>query len=186
MSDLTHDAAAANQPSPVAPGVPVAERTSTARRLLVSTLAAALLGIIGGLVWLWLARPAQWEAREGGLVLTEAASRGQFSVVVVYVIVGVVTSMVCGWTVARVLPGLGWLVTPCVVVLTAVAAVVAWRVGVELGPPPPGTVAGVRTGDRVPSELAVDGIAPFLVWPIFGLVGVIAATWAGERRAGDQ
>lgn len=155
---------------------------SVARRLLLSTLAAILLGIVAGLVWLWLAQPAEWEARSNGIVLTEAASKGQFSVIVVFVMIGAVASVLCGWAVVRVLPQLGWLLTPVVVGLTLAACLVAWRVGVELGPPSPGSVAGVKVGDRVPSELAVDGGAPFLVWPIFGLVGVIAATWFGERR----
>jgi len=156
-------------------------RTSLARRLVLASLGVLLLGVVAGLVWLWLAHPAEWEARNGGIVLTEAASRGQFSVVVVFVIVGVVASVLSGWLVARFLPGLGWLLTPVVVALTAVASVVAWRVGVELGPPSPASVPGTTVGDRLPSELAVDGVAPFLVWPIFGLVGVIGATWAAGR-----
>ena len=70
---------------------------------------------------------------------------------------------------------------PVVVLLTAAASLVAWRVGVELGPPPPESVVGVEVGQKVPAQLAVDGLVPFLVWPIFGLAGVIAATWAGDR-----
>ena len=185
VSDVT-PVPEASTPSPVEKGVPVSERTSVARRLLVSTLATILLGIVAGLVWLWLAHPAEWEARANGIVLTEAASKGQFSVIVVFVIIGAIASIVGGWVAVRVLPDLGWLLTPVVLVLTVVAGLVAWRVGVELGPPSPGSVAGVQVGDRVPSELAVDGVAPFLVWPIFGLVGVIGATWAGDRRTGRE
>jgi hypothetical protein len=171
--DGTGHRATTSAPAPVA--VPV-------RRLLVASLGTLLTGLVGGLVWLWLARPAEWEGRNGGLVLTEAAAQGQFAVVVVFVLVGVVASVVAGWTTARLLPSLGWLTVPLVVVLTSLAAVVAWRVGVELGPPDPSTVPGVQDGDRVPSQLAVGDLAPFLVWPIFGLAGVIGATWADGRR----
>ncbi len=152
------------------------------RRVLLVSLGTLLTGLVGGLVWLWLAHPAEWEGRNGGLVLTEAAARGQFSVVVVFVLVGVVASVVTGWVTARVLPDLGWLVVPLVLVLSTLAALVAWRVGVELGPPDPATVAGVADGDRVPARLAVDTVGPFLVWPIFALAGVIIATWADGRR----
>jgi hypothetical protein len=160
----------------------VSEWTPILRQLLVPSLGAIVLGIVAGLVWVWLAHPAQWEARADGIVLTEAASKGQFSVIVVFVIVGAVASAVGGWVVVRVLPQLGWLLTPVVLGLTVGACLGAWRVGVELGPTSPGSVAGVEVGDRLPAELAVDGVTPFLVWPIFGLIGVIAATWFGERR----
>lgn len=156
------------------------------RRLAVAAVVAVLAGVAAGLVWLRLAHPARWEGRDGGLVLTEAASRGQFSVVVVFVLIGVIVSVVGGWLVVRLVPDLGWLAVPVVVALTVLAAVVAWRVGVMLGPPDPSTVAGVKNGDRVPSELAVNGVAPFLVWPIFGLAGVIAGTWADGRRITER
>lgn len=154
----------------------------TPRRLALVSVAALLAGLVGGLAWWWLAHPAQWEGRDGGIVLNEAAARGQFSVVVVFVLVGAVVSVICGAFVVRAVPDLGWLAVPVVVLLTAAASLVAWRVGVELGPPPPETVTGVQTGEKVPAQLAVDGLVPFLVWPIFGLAGVVAVTWAGDRR----
>lgn len=168
--------------TPVPADVPAPAGALRARRLVLASLTALLVGVVAGLVWVWLANPAQWEVRDTGIVLTEAAARGQFSVIVVFVVIGAVVSTACGGLIGRVLPDVGWLVTPLVVVLTSVAAVVAWRVGVELGPPPPESVTGVSVGDRIPAELAVDGIAAFVVWPIFGLVGVIGATWAAGRR----
>ena len=170
MSTAPASAAAAGDGRPVTP-----------RRVVVVSLAMLLLGIVSGLAWILLASPAQWEVREGGIVLTEAASRGQFSVIVVFVLIGIIVSLLWGWTATWLLADLGWLVIPLVVVLTSLAAVIAWRVGVELGPPPPGSVAGLSVGDRVPAQLVVDGLAPFVVWPVFGLVGVVGATWAGAR-----
>ncbi len=159
---------------------------ATGRRLVLSGLVAVVLGVASGLAWLWIAQPAEWEAREGGIVLTEAAARGQFSVIVVFVVIGLVVSLVGGWALVQWLPDLGGWVAPLVAVLTTLAALIAWRVGVELGPPPPDTVTGAAIGDRIPSELVIDSIAPFLVWPIFGLAGVMAATWAaGLSRPHD-
>lgn len=155
-----------------------------ARRVVAASAAMLMLGIASGLVWIWLAEPAQWEARDGGLVLTEAASQGQFSVIVVFVAVGIVASLVWAAAAGWALSDLGWLLVPVVVVVTTLAAVLAWRVGVELGPPSPGSASGVSTGDRVPARLEIDGLAPFLVWPIAGLVGVIASTWARGRLRG--
>ena len=165
---------------------PSVRPASTPRRLAIATLATLLAGVVGGLVWVWLARPAEWVGRDGGIVLTEAASRGQFSVIVVFVGVGAAMSFASGWLTTRIVPDLGWLTVPVVAVLVTLAGLVAWRVGVELGPPAPGTVAGVGVGDKVPSQLAVDGIAPFLVWPIFGVLGVVLATWVGDHRADDR
>ena len=169
--------------SATTPDVTTSDRPAfSVRRLAIVSLGTLLTGLVGGLVWLWLARPAEWEGRNGGLVLTEFAARGQFSVVVVFVLVGVVASIVSGAVTARMLPDLGWPAVPLVLLLSALAALVAWRVGVELGPPDPSTVAGVSDGDRVPARLAVDTPAAFLVWPIFGLLGLVVATWSDGRR----
>lgn len=133
-----------------------------------------VLGIAAGFVWLLLAQPAEWEVREGGIVLTEAASKGQFSVIVLFVLVGAVASLIGGVFAALTLSDLSWALIPFVVVVTAIAAVIAWRLGVALGPADPATATGVSVGDRIPAQLKVDGLAPFLVWPIAGLLGLIA------------
>lgn len=171
-----------NPSSPAVHDVTLLGAVLPARRVATLSLATLLGGVAAGLVWLWLAHPARWEVRDGGIVLTEAASRGQFQVVVVFVLVGAVGSLVAGWGIVRLLPDAGWLLTPVAVLVTSLAALIAWRVGVELGPPSPATVRGVQAGETLPSRLAVDSVAAFLVWPIFGLLGVIGATWSADRR----
>ena len=42
-----------------------------------------ILGFAAGFVWERVATPAKWEVRETGLLMDEAASKGQFSVIVV-------------------------------------------------------------------------------------------------------
>lgn len=133
-----------------------------------------ILSVAAGFVWLLLAQPAEWEARAEGIVLTEAASKGQFSVIVLFVVVGAVASLIGGIFAALMLPDLGWALIPFVLVLTAIGSVIAWRLGVALGPPDPASVTGVSVGDRIPAELGVDGFAPFVVWPISALLGLIA------------
>ena len=80
-----------------------------------------LLGVAAGVVWERLATPAEWEVREGGIVLGEAAAKGDFSVIVVFVAVGAVASLMRGAFAAWTLRDLGWIVTPLIIVLTAVA-----------------------------------------------------------------
>ena len=90
-----------------------------------------ILGIGAGLVWLWLAKPAEWVVRtDGNIVLTEIAARDQFGVIVVFVIAGAVASLTWGWLTSYTLRDLGWWLTPLVVVTTVVASLIAWRVGV--------------------------------------------------------
>ncbi|MBC7632739.1 hypothetical protein [Aeromicrobium sp.] len=159
---------------------------SVLRRSASATAVMIALGVASGFVWLLLANPAEWEVRSTGIVLTEAAAKGQFSVIVTFVLVGAGVSLAWGSVSGWLLRDLGWLITPLVVVVTLAAAVIAWRVGVGLGPPEPASVTGPSIGDKLPATLAVDGITPFLVWPIFGLLGVLLASWLGRKDdAGD-
>lgn len=141
-----------------------------------------ILGVAAGFVWAQLATPAEWEVRETGVVMDEAASKGQFSVIVTFVFIGAVASLLWGGFVAWILRDVGWLVTPFIVVMTLLAAVIAWRLGVRLGPPDPGSAKELSVGDRIPAKLAIDAFAPFLVWPVFGLIGVMSGTVVGVAR----
>lgn len=140
-----------------------------------------LLGVAAGFVWERIATPAEWEVREAGLQMGEAASTDQFSVIVMFVLIGAVASLLWGAFAAWTLRDLSWIVTPFIIVLTLAASVIAWRLGVRLGPPDPSSVKDVSVGDHVPARLAIDAVAPFLVWPIFGLAGFIATTLLGTR-----
>lgn len=152
------------------------------RRLVLTAAAMLLVGIAAGFVWEQLATPAEWEVRSTGLVMDEAASKGQFSVVVVFVLVGLVAALLLGTVTTWTLRDMGWLVTPLVLAATIAAAVIAWQLGIHLGPPDPSAVKGAAVGDHIPAELAIDGLAPFLVWPIFGLIGLIVVTMIGVVR----
>ncbi|MGA8987703.1 hypothetical protein [Aeromicrobium sp.] len=141
-----------------------------------------VLGVAAGVVWEQLADPADWEVRETGIVLTEAASTGSFSVIVTFVAIGAVTSLILGCALTLALRDLDWKLTPVLIVATLLAGVVAWQVGVLLGPPEPATVRGLTVGDRVPSALAIDSAWPFLFWPMFGLAGLLGTAVLGSTR----
>jgi hypothetical protein len=133
-------------------------------------------------VWQWQAKPAEWEVRsDGSIVLTEVAARDQFGVIIVFVIAGIIASLVWGFATTFALRDLGWRLTPLVVLTTVAAALIAWRVGIELGPVGPRDAVDPAVGDMLPSKLAIDGIAPFVVWPMFGVIGVFIASWMGKE-----
>jgi hypothetical protein len=151
-------------------------------RTVLLAVSSVVLGVIGGVLWSQLADPGRWEVRETGLVLTEEASRGQFSVIVVFTLIGAIAALVWAAATTALLRSGGWPLVLLVVVGTTAAALVAWQVGMFLGPPAPQSVSGLMIGDRVPDQLRVDGIAPFLVWPIAGLVGVLLSAWGRGWR----
>lgn len=140
-----------------------------------------VLGVVVGGLWDAMARPAQWLVTERGIVLTEEASTRQVGVELLFVALGAGASLLAGLVVGYLLRRLGWAVVPVVVVGTSLAAVVAWRVGLWLGPGDPAATVDPRIGDRIPSSLAVESLASFMVWPIAGLVGVLLVTWAVGR-----
>ncbi len=149
--------------------------------LCLSVAAMLLLGVAAGVVWQWRANPAQWEVRaDGSIVLTEIAAREQFGVIVLFVIAGAVVSLLWGLTATALLRDLGWRLTPLIVVTTLAAAVIAWRVGVMLGPVGPQDAVDPAIGDRLPSKLAIDGVAAFVVWPIFGVMGLLITMWLSK------
>lgn len=150
------------------------------RRVALASIAVLAMGLVAGLVWLWLAEPAQWVVRDNGIALTEGAAKGQFSVIVLFVGLGVVGSLLAGAGIGWTLQDLGWSITPLVIVLTTIAALIAWRIGVELGPADPATVGGA-VGDKISAPLEVDALAAFLAWPIAGLLGVVLAVGLDRR-----
>lgn len=148
-----------------------------ARRVLLWVLLMLVLGVVCGLVWQWQAEPAEYVVSDRGAVLDQEGARGQFGVIVLFVGLGAAASLMWGVAVGRVLRGLGWLLVPVTVLACSAAAVVAWRLGVALGPPDPAGVGGAGIGDTIPARLAVDSLAAFVVWPVLGLAGVLWMTY---------
>ncbi|MET0468269.1 MAG: hypothetical protein ABWZ87_05980 [Aeromicrobium sp.] len=141
-------------------------------RMLLAVVAG---GIPAALVWWAFGRPSRWLATERGLVLTEVNATGSFQVVAVFVIVGIVFGVLAGVAVHRLTRPGRWETVVGLAAAASAAALVCWRLGIWLGPPPPEEVTGLKAGDEVSAQFAVDGIVPFLVWP---LVAVLSYTIA--------
>jgi hypothetical protein len=154
-------------------------------RVVLWSAGMLVLGAAGGLLWLWLAEPAEWEVTTAGIVLTEDAARGQFGVVVMFVGLGAALCLVWGWAAGRAMRDVGWTLVPVFAGVAGVAAVIAWQVGVALGPTHPRDVADPSLGDRLPAPLEIDSVAPFLVWPMFALLGLLLAAWL-DRSESDE
>ncbi|MGZ5366499.1 hypothetical protein [Aeromicrobium sp.] len=142
-----------------------------------------VLGVASGFVWLLLADPAEWDVTTDGTVLTEEGAKGRFGVIVTFVLIGIVVSFVGGLVAGLKLRRIGWPLVPLFAVAALLAAVMAWRIGVAFGPPDPTSVTGTSVGDKIPQELTIDSFAPFLVWPIFALIGLLLAVYStGDVR----
>ena len=156
-----------------------------AKRVVRWSAGMLVLGAAGGLLWLWLAEPAEWRVTDRGIILTEEAARGQFAVVLMFVGLGAGLCFVWGWIAGRALRELGWVLVPVFAGVAGAAAVIAWRVGVAFGPTHPRDVTSPSLGDRLPAPLEIDAVAPFLVWPMFALLGLLVAAWL-DHSEDDQ
>lgn len=151
-----------------------------------------VLGVVAGLLWLWLANPAAYEVTDQGTVLDEQASKGRFGVIVTFVLISIVIAFLWGFFAGRVLHDRGWVMVPAFALVAVAAGLIAWKTGSILGPPDPATVKGAKLGDFIPQRLTIDAAAPFLVWPIFALAGQFLAVYlTSDRgregtRSGDQ
>ncbi|WP_375003154.1 hypothetical protein [Aeromicrobium sp. CTD01-1L150] len=141
--------------------------------MIKSVVVLLLLALAAGWAWELLAEPPRWEVTEEGAVLTQQAAQTQFRVELLFIGVGVV---LCGvW--AAVLGGwcrvVGWWLAPLVALSAAAAAVVAWQVGVRLGPPDPSGVTGLAVGETFPDAMQTPSLAAFLLWSVAALGGLV-------------
>lgn len=156
------------------------------RRIGPLLLAVAGSGVPAALVWWWLGSPSQWIATDRGLVLTEQNATGQFQVVAVFTLIGVVVGLACGIAVERRARPARWQTVVALMLASLAAALVCWWLGVVLGPPDPESVTGVKTGSRVPAQFAVDAIPPFVVWPLSALIGYALSLYLSRDPDSDD
>lgn len=153
----------------------------TRRAWVLPAVAAA--GIPAAAVWLWLGEPAQWLGTERGLVLTESAARGQFQVVAVFTLIGMVVGVVSGPLVHRLTRPGRWQDLLALAAAAGAASLVCWRLGVALGPDSPRDATGVEVLQTVPASFAVDALAPFLVWPLSAVLSYTLAMYLSHDGA---
>ena len=155
-------------------------------RLIRWSAVMLVLGVVGGLLWVWQADPAEWDVTKDGILLSEDAVRGQFSVVVTFMLVGAALSFLWAWAAGHAMRDLGWVRVPFFAVAAVVAGLIAWRIGVWLGPAGPEQASSPEVGDHLASQLKIDAVAPFLAWPIFALLGLLWDAWWQRSDASDD
>lgn len=113
----------------------------------------------------------------GGINYDFPRQAHDFDAVATFLLIGLVAGLVLG-VLAALLARRSELVTlGAVVVGSALACLVAYRLGVHLGPADPGPlVESAADGAVLPSNLTVQGMSPFVGWPVGALVG-LAATY---------
>ncbi len=130
----------------------------------------ALAGIGVGLLWVALAPDVPLEVRDNGIYLATPQPWEPFATQAVFGLLGLVAGLIAGvwaWLRARRTP-FGALAG--LLVGGAGCALLAWRLGVWLGPPPLADVVDtVQPGDEVFAPLAIDAWAVLLA-PAVGAV----------------
>lgn len=142
------------------------------RMVILVLLAYAALGALAGVVWevVWTP-PGQVIEHHQVFYDSYASLRRVFTGTGLYVIVSAVASALLGLGVALLSRGRELLMLGLVIVGSAIASALMWRVGTLLGPSDPADLAAHAAGHATASgPLTVAGKSPFLVWPMASLL----------------
>jgi ribose/xylose/arabinose/galactoside ABC-type transport system permease subunit len=142
---------------------------------LVVVAVCAAVGAAVGYGWyrLWDSPPGVAFEGEWYPAPTDEGYRSIFGATATYVLLGALAGLVLG-VLAALLAQQSELVTlAAVVVGTAVAAWLSYRLGSSLGPPDAAAIAKTAEDyQEIPGDLAVKGHSPFVAWTFGGLLGV--------------
>lgn len=162
---------------------PRVSRSEVLRSIAVTSAMFVALGCLAAWLWSIWAEPAHFVVTRDNAVMDELEAGRQFGTDVVYgaiaVVGGLAAGSVLGWRHVRA----GWVLAVVTAVAAGVAALIAWRLGIVLGPPAPQSVLGdARVGDVVPERLDVHARGLLLLWPIASLAGLIASVAAFDSK----
>jgi hypothetical protein len=152
------------------------------RAVVVTCVLFAVAGAIAGWLWAELADPPAYEVLRAGAIMGEEQAGREFGVDVTYALIAlafaVPIGLLTGWRWHRV----GWPQVLAAAGGAAIASVVAWQLGVQLGPSDPAdALSTAQVGDLLPEQLDVHAMGLLLAWPMGALVGVIIAVLLFSR-----
>jgi len=134
------------------------------------------LGCAAGWLWSLTAEPALYLVTGNNAVMDEVQAGREFGPDVVYSLIAVIAGVASGTLLGRMYAGLGWVLPVATALAAGMSALVAWRLGVALGPPDPlGLLRDAQAGDTLPARLDVHARGLLLLWPIAALIGLIAS-----------
>jgi hypothetical protein len=153
-------------------------RTSTPLGVLVAGL---VVGALAGVVWERLWTPPSGLAYQRHFYLDGAGLPHDVDGTGLFVLVGVVAAALLGLAVGLV-RGDERILLIALLAATVLAAVAMTWVGHRLGPDDPRVLARTAA-DRtpLPGDLRVVGSAPYLAWPVGGLVGYLVMLVTNRR-----
>jgi hypothetical protein len=156
---------------------------SVVRTALLVLLAYAVVGAVAGVIWEWIwTPPGQVIDRHQVLFDSYASLRRVFTGTGLYALVGGLASALLALAVTTLTRGRELWVLLFVIVGSAIGAALMWRVGTQLGPTDPASIAAHTSGHTtVPGDLSITGKSPFLVWPMTSLfvLAMIYFAWPG-------
>jgi len=155
-------------------------------RWRLAVLGAAILGgVAAALLWSRLAEPAAWTVAERGLQMGQSAAGDEFGVPLAFAVIGLAGGLVLGFLIGIVARPVRWSLVVVAMAAAGMATLIAWQLGVALGPPDPSTVAGLTVGDTVPDRLAVTVPAAFLAWPVATVAGLLPGVALNPHARGE-
>jgi hypothetical protein len=147
-------------------------------------LVAFVLGVLGGVLWRAITDTATFTVTKGGTSLGDDEMRLQFGALVNFVLIGAGACALFGFAIAF-FSDLSWPAIPAVALMCGQAAVLTWLVGGLLGPDDAKRHGPV--GTKIHDALAVDAVAPFFAWAVFGMAGVLIGLVLIEHEpSGDR
>ena len=101
-----------------------------------------------------------------------------------YVVIGVLGGLALGVVFSLLGRGSELVMLLAVVLGSALAGYVAYRLGTHLGPPDPTTLeATAADGTTLPGDLTIEGASPFVAWPLGALIGLSVTYLLTTSRA---
>lgn len=152
---------------------------------LVVAVGFVVLGVLAGWLWSVLANPPEYTlyTRSYAYYSSEAEFGHAFEMDLTFawiaVLGGVLGGLVAGWRYWS----LGWVTAVLAAVAGGGAALVAWRVGVLLGPDTVHASAqAAQRGDTFTGPIVLGTRSILLTWPLSALLGVMVSVWLRAPR----
>lgn len=155
------------------------------RQAALVVLLCAVVGAVAGYVWFRVWDPQVGVVYDGVWYLDEQGLRDEFPATGWFVVVGAVTGLLLGVASAFLARRSELVTLAALVVGSALATYLMWRVGLALGPPDPDVLArAADDADRLPGQIEVSGRSPFLALPGVALAAltVVYATVPARVR----
>lgn len=160
-------------------------RRSWPTAIVATAVVFVVLGAFAGWVWSQVAAPPEYllYRRDYAYYASEAEFTRAFDTDIAFAVTGAVGALLGGLIVGWCFWRLGWAVTVLAGLAALGAAVVAWRLGIVLGPPSVAdSAAAAQPGDTFAGPLELGARSVMLTWPIVALIGVMVSVWLRAPR----